>query len=227
MRAIPTTPARRQQARQQWLAWWTKTQAEFPPSRPLPRSIPARLSPRLALTLRTLEGARISLRRPEKPLLLHFWGTWCGACQQELPHLTAFHRKYGNQVQVVGVAFDEPAGARGLQQFCARGAHTRRLAWRRAHSPKRFDIHGVPQSVLIDTLGAHSLLVGWRARHRDFRTRGAEASEIAVSRLPANRGRSPHHSAPAPLNHAVAPVVHLGVGTDPASHSRHIRARSR
>ncbi|MCL6532457.1 MAG: HEAT repeat domain-containing protein [Armatimonadetes bacterium] len=167
-------PARRQQARQQWLAWLAKAQAEFPAITPRPVH-PSQTQPAPDLTLRTLEGARISLRRPEKPLLLHFWGTWCGACQQELPHLTAFHRKYGNQVQVVGVAFDEPAGARGLQQFCAaRGVRYPQVL---GDAPIReaFDIHGVPQSVLIDTQGRIRF---WWVGARDTAT-----FERAVQRL--------------------------------------------
>ncbi len=145
-------PAKRQQARQQWLAWWAKAQAEFPAMAPRPVH-PSQTQPAPDLTLRTLDGAQIALHRPQKPLLLHFWGTWCGACQNELPHLVEFHRKYGTQVQVVGVAFDEPEGAQGLQRFCAtRGVRYPQVLGD-ARIREAFDIHGVPQSVLIDTQG--------------------------------------------------------------------------
>ncbi|BCW94745.1 MAG: HEAT repeat domain-containing protein [Fimbriimonadales bacterium] len=144
--------AKRERARQQWLRWWTSASRPFVALLPKPVH-PERTQDAPDLTLRTLDGAQVSLRRPEKPLLLNFWGTWCGACQQELPHLIAFHRQYGDRVQVVGVAFDEPEGAQGVQRFCT----NRGIAYPQALGDTRtrdaFDIHGVPQTVLIDAQG--------------------------------------------------------------------------
>lgn len=144
--------AKRQQARQQWLAWWAKAHAQFPARTPRPVH-PSQTQPAPALTLRTLDGAQITLHRPQKPLLLHFWGTWCGVCQHELPHLAEFYRKYGNHVQVVGVAFDEPEGAQGLRRFCAAHGVRYPQVLGDASIREAFDLHGVPQTVLIDTQG--------------------------------------------------------------------------
>jgi thiol-disulfide isomerase/thioredoxin len=41
-----------------------------------------------------------------RPLVLNFWATWCEPCRREIPLLTALHRQYGNDVQIVGVAVD-------------------------------------------------------------------------------------------------------------------------
>ncbi|HEY6454603.1 MAG TPA: TlpA disulfide reductase family protein [Steroidobacteraceae bacterium] len=41
-----------------------------------------------------------------RPLVLNFWATWCEPCRREIPLLTGLHRKYGNAVQIVGVAVD-------------------------------------------------------------------------------------------------------------------------
>ena len=40
------------------------------------------------------------------PLVLNFWATWCEPCRREIPLLTALHRQYGQDVQIVGVAVD-------------------------------------------------------------------------------------------------------------------------
>jgi thiol-disulfide isomerase/thioredoxin len=40
------------------------------------------------------------------PLVLNFWATWCEPCRREIPLLTALHRQYGSDVQIVGVAVD-------------------------------------------------------------------------------------------------------------------------
>ncbi|KUK26299.1 MAG: Thiol:disulfide interchange protein DsbE [Acetothermia bacterium 64_32] len=38
-----------------------------------------------------------------KPVILAFWTTWCGVCLKDLDVLEGFHRRYGGQVEVVGV----------------------------------------------------------------------------------------------------------------------------
>jgi HEAT repeat protein/peroxiredoxin len=145
-------PAKRRQARAAWLRWWTRAQGQFAPLQPKPIH-PMRTQDAPDLTLRTLDGERIALRRPPKPLLVNFWGTWCGGCQQELPHLIAVYQQHGDRILVVGVAFDEPEGAQGLRRFCAeKGIHYPQVMGD-TRLRNAFDIHGVPQTVLIDAQG--------------------------------------------------------------------------
>lgn len=145
-------PDKRRQARQAWLRWWQRAQREFATRQPKPVH-PAHTQDAPDLTLRTLEGEPIALRRPLKPLLLNFWGTWCGGCQQELPHLIALHQRYSDRIQVVGVAFDEPDGEQGLRQFCAEKGIRYPQAMGDERLRDAFDLHGVPQTVLIDAQG--------------------------------------------------------------------------
>lgn len=37
------------------------------------------------------------------PVLLNFWGSWCGPCAREIPDLVAIAERYGDDVAVVGV----------------------------------------------------------------------------------------------------------------------------
>ena len=145
-------PAKRQQVREAWLRWWTRAQRQFAALQPKPIH-PTLTQDAPDLIVRTLDGERIALRRPPKPLLINFWGTWCSGCQQELPHLTAVHHQYGDRVQVVGIAFDEPEGADGLRRFCAEKDIHYPQVMGDARLRDAFDIHGVPQTVLIDAQG--------------------------------------------------------------------------
>ncbi|MCX7925481.1 MAG: redoxin domain-containing protein [Fimbriimonadales bacterium] len=178
---------KRARARQQWLEWWTKAQSQYP-SRESQPLYPQRTIPAPDLTLRTIDGETISLRNRPKPLLINFWGTWCGECQHELPALIRLHEKYGDQVQVVGVAFDEPEGEQGLRKFCAEKGVRYPQVMGDQRIADAFHLHGVPQTVLIDTQGD---ICFWWVGERDFGTleRALQAVMAKGSPLPADTAR--------------------------------------
>jgi peroxiredoxin len=50
-----------------------------------------------SIQFRDIQGNSVELRAPGKLTLINFFATWCGPCQQEMPHLEAIWRKYQKQ----------------------------------------------------------------------------------------------------------------------------------
>ncbi len=65
---------------------------------------------RLTFALPDLDGVTFTSedeRFKGKVVLVDIWGTWCGPCRAELPHLIRIHEKYhGQGLEIVGIAFE-------------------------------------------------------------------------------------------------------------------------
>jgi thiol-disulfide isomerase/thioredoxin len=60
------------------------------------------------VVMRDLNGRRIaSADWRGKVTLVNFWATWCGPCRIEIPDLIALQKKYGEQLQIIGISDDE------------------------------------------------------------------------------------------------------------------------
>lgn len=52
----------------------------------------------------TVEGDQLALADLDGPTVVNFWGSWCGPCAKEAPHLANLHEFYRDQgVSFVGV----------------------------------------------------------------------------------------------------------------------------
>jgi thiol-disulfide isomerase/thioredoxin len=45
------------------------------------------------------------------PVVVNLWGSWCGPCRDEAPHLASAARRYGTHVQFLGVDVKDPASS--------------------------------------------------------------------------------------------------------------------
>jgi len=43
-----------------------------------------------------------------RPIVLNFWATWCPPCREEIPLFVDMQQEYGDAVQFIGIALEEP-----------------------------------------------------------------------------------------------------------------------
>lgn len=70
---------------------------------------PAAAAPLFAAALSDLNDKPFALESLRgKPMIVNFWGRWCGPCRAEIPELVAVHDTYGKRgLVVVGIALDD------------------------------------------------------------------------------------------------------------------------
>jgi len=76
-----------------------------------------------AWNLTTQAGKPISLSDYQgKPVILHFWATWCPYCKKLQPKLVELQKKYQSSgVEIVSISFNEDDDARPQDEINHRG----------------------------------------------------------------------------------------------------------
>lgn len=65
-----------------------------------------------------LKGEPVTSFENDKVYLVEFWGTWCGPCIENIPHLSELQKKYSDRgLIVIGVATHEFDGRAKLDKF--------------------------------------------------------------------------------------------------------------
>ena len=88
-----------------------------------------------------------------KPVILHFWATWCGPCVKELPDLDAFAKKQ-KAAHIVAVVTDLKDAAQIRDFYKSKGIANLKVAFDKSGAlPRFFKASGLPTSIFINSQG--------------------------------------------------------------------------
>ncbi|HEX6516441.1 MAG TPA: TlpA disulfide reductase family protein [Nocardioidaceae bacterium] len=120
-----------------------------------PADAPAAESPLPDVVLPCLGGGHdVDLAHLRGPLVINLWAQWCGPCRSELPYYERLHRRAGDQVQVVGVDYQDPQPEQALELVRQTGVTYPLLADPGAALRVPFRIRALPGVVLVDEDGS-------------------------------------------------------------------------
>jgi thiol-disulfide isomerase/thioredoxin len=117
------------------------------------------------LALEAADGREVRVGGRGRPLVIHFWATWCPPCREELPALLEAAARSG--VELLAVSVDDDWGA--IRRFFGDGAAVP-AAVVRARSPDahtRYGARSLPDTFRVDARGR---LVERFAGARDWRS---------------------------------------------------------
>jgi thiol-disulfide isomerase/thioredoxin len=124
-------------------------------------------------TFKTLDGQshKLSTLRGQI-VVVNFWATWCGPCQEELPRLSQIAASYsGKPVSFVFISIDEPKNRSKIPATLAK-LHLDSVSWVGADTDT-LDGFGlgniVPGTLILDETGAPIARIMGEAREDDVR----------------------------------------------------------
>ena len=110
--------------------------------------------PAPAFTLSALDGSQAALSQYKgQVVMVNFWATWCGPCQQEMPLLDQMYKKYKPAgFTLIGVNVDKEAPP--VKELLARKPVSFPVMLDPANQvSKAYHVDEMPSSVIIDRKG--------------------------------------------------------------------------
>ena len=89
-----------------------------------------------------------------KPLIIHFWATWCPYCKKLQPELERLYVKYQEQgLQMIAISLREDEDAKPQEALNARGMSFRTLVNGDQVAMDKFYVRGTPTTFFINAKG--------------------------------------------------------------------------
>lgn len=105
-------------------------------------------------SLKTQSGKKIALAQYKgKPVILHFWATWCPYCKKIQPTLESFSSFYPEaKIALVGISFNEDDGVFPQDELTQRG-HKFITAVNGEEVATTYGVRGTPTTFFINASG--------------------------------------------------------------------------
>lgn len=107
-------------------------------------------------TLKTLEGNSVSVGGVSgKPMLIHFWASWCEACQAEAPDLKRLYEEFKDKVSFYGInVSSEEKSTDDIAKFMRDNELSYpTLLDDNKRAAYLYELHALPTTFLIDAEG--------------------------------------------------------------------------
>jgi thiol-disulfide isomerase/thioredoxin len=103
-----------------------------------------------ALAGMTLDGARVTLDAYQgKPLLVHFWATWCGVCRAEQSSIDAIAQDHA----VLSISSQSGSPAQVASYVAEHGMKARVLLDNTSELARRCGVHAFPTTFILNDKG--------------------------------------------------------------------------
>ncbi|PGO33301.1 thiol:disulfide interchange protein [Bacillus cereus] len=108
--------------------------------------------------LTKLDGTKVKLSDLKgKKVILNFWATWCGPCQQEMPDMEAFYKKHKENVEILAINYtpsEKGGGEEKVSNFAKeKGITFPVLLDKNIDVTTAYKVITIPTSYFIDTKG--------------------------------------------------------------------------
>ncbi|EJQ13080.1 thiol:disulfide interchange protein [Bacillus cereus] len=108
--------------------------------------------------LTKLDGAKVKLTDLKgKKVILNFWATWCGPCQQEMPDMEAFYKEHKENVEILAINYtpsEKGGGEEKVSNFAKeKGITFPILLDKNIDVTTAYKVITIPTSYFIDTKG--------------------------------------------------------------------------
>jgi thiol-disulfide isomerase/thioredoxin len=94
-------------------------------------------------------GPDVHLASLRGPMVINLWAQWCGPCRAELPFYQELHERAGDQVEVVGIDYQDTQPQQALELIQETGVTYPLLADPAAKLRVPFRIRGLPGVVFV------------------------------------------------------------------------------
>ncbi|MBE1554080.1 thiol-disulfide oxidoreductase ResA [Sporosarcina limicola] len=103
-------------------------------------------------------------------VFLNFWGTWCGPCKKEMPHMEKLHKEFeGKDVQILALTIKDPPLK--VKAFRDQYELTFPIAIDKTEVVKEaYNISPLPTTFLINDKGKIQKIIKWAMSEEEIRS---------------------------------------------------------